>query len=195
MPTYPAQPQTTAVQKETSSPPITRGTSVHLGKGRRSQKITGIQFGDLSLSEAKSPAASETPKASQQPRPVLHAVLSNVLINLPFAYLKMALESAGSSTVNGWASAEYRYRIIKDAVAEREACRLRAVEAVKNKRVEGSESILKLLSSPEPRSFDKWSVLGWQEEIIPYASPNGPALGRQWVPIMEPQNGTQTAYP
>lgn len=197
LPPHPSQARSSVEQQQQqpSSPSIARGTSVSLGKGRRSQQITGIQFGDLSLGEGKNSAASETPKASQQARPVLHKILSSVLVNLPFSQLKMALESAGSVAGNNWANAEYRYRIIQDAVAEREARRLSALEAVKAGLVEGSESILKQLSSPEPRYCDQWAVLGWQEEINPFANPNRPTLGRQWVPLAGPQNGHRAEYP
>ncbi|KAF7560822.1 hypothetical protein G7046_g3315 [Stylonectria norvegica] len=193
LPSIPPPPPST-INKTLTSPVNSYGTPVHLGRGRRSQQITGIQFGDLSVAEAKNAAALETPKASQQARPASHAVLSRVLLNIPFSHLKMALESAGLNDLNGWADAEYRYRIIKDAVGERERRRIQAVDAVKAGRISNWEQILTQLSSPEPRYFDKWSALGWKEEILPGGSPNGPALGRSWVPLMTLQNGT-TQYP
>lgn len=174
---------------------VARGSSVQFGKGRRSQQITGIQFGDLSLGEEVPGPESQTPKAAHQAQPVANAVLSRALINLPFSQVKMILESAGSGNVDGWANAESRYRIIRSAVEEREARRLRALDAVLRGRVLGSDRIRAALRSPNPQSMGAWSALGWQEEILPYGNADGPALGRKWIPCMEIQNDEAAAYP
>ncbi|KND90611.1 hypothetical protein TOPH_04679 [Tolypocladium ophioglossoides CBS 100239] len=197
LPAHPPAPPTPtpAVSKTVTSPAIARGSSVQLGKGRRSQQIANIQFGDLSLSEGKNASESETPKATRQAQPVSHATLSRVLLNLPFAQLKMILESSGSGNVNGWANTETRYRVIKRAVEERELRRLRALEAVVGGRVPGSEEIRTALRSPNPRDMGQWSALGWQEEILPQGNPDGPSLSRTWIPLMEPQNGSAAEYP
>ncbi|KAF4981449.1 hypothetical protein FZEAL_2737 [Fusarium zealandicum] len=187
-------PSSTATQRP-SPPPIARGTSVHLGKGRRPQQITGIQFGDLSLAEGKTSPASDTSRASHQQRSPFSIVLSRVLLNLPFASLKMVLESAASNKNSGWPNAEFVYRAVKDTVAERERRRLRAVEAVRAGQVPGWETIQKQLSSPEPRYFGPWTALGWQEEFLPFGHSDSPALGRTWVPLVDRQNGAQAAYP
>ncbi|KPM39599.1 hypothetical protein AK830_g6970 [Neonectria ditissima] len=176
-----------------SGPAIARGTSLHLGRARHSQQITGIQFGDLSMPASKNPAAGN--QASRPAYLPSHAVLSRVLLNIPFTHLKMALEPAGTNNANGWNNAEHRYYIIRDVVAERERRRLQAVDAIRNGRIPGWESIWKQLSTPEPRYFDQWSALGWKEEISQYGNPEGPALGRTWVPLMEPQNGNAAEYP
>lgn len=180
---------------QAASPAVARSPPVQLGKGRRPQQVTGIQFGDLSLSDAKGGAESETPKATRQAQPVSHAVLSRLLLNLPFTQLKMILESSGSGDVNGWANAEMRYRVIQRAVEEREARRLRAVEAVKSGRVAESEGIRMALRSPNPQDIGRWSALGWQEELPPYGNPDGPCLERKWVPLMEPHHGPMAAFP
>ncbi|KAG5986834.1 hypothetical protein E4U54_005247 [Claviceps lovelessii] len=174
---------------------IARGSSVQFGKGCRSQPIRGIQFGDLSLAEEIDASESETPKATQQAQPVETAVLSRTLINLPFSQLKMVLESASSGNVHGWANAELRYRIVRNAVEEREARRLRALDAVLGGRVPDAERIRAALGSPSPQDIGPWSVLGWQEEILPYGNADGPALGRKWVPIFERQKDRAAAYP
>ncbi|PNY28746.1 Uncharacterized protein TCAP_01330 [Tolypocladium capitatum] len=197
LPAHPPPPPTpTPVASKTiTSPAIARGSSVQLGKGRRSQQIANIQFGDLSLSEGKNAPESETPKATRQAQPASHAILSRVLLNLPFTQLKMILESSGSGNVNGWANTETRYRVIKRAVEEREARRLRALEAVVGGRVPGSEEIRTALRSPNPRDVGQWSALGWQEEMLPHGNADGPSLGRRWIPLMEPQNGSAAEYP
>lgn len=196
LPPHPPSPPTpTAAAPKAGSPAIARGSSVQLGKGRRSQKITNIQFGDLSLSEGRNGTESETPRATRQAQPVSHAILSRVLLNLPFTQLKMILESSGSGNVNGWANTEARYRVIKRAVEEREAHRLRALEAVAAGQVPGAEVIRAALRSPGPRGVGRWSALGWQEEMLPHGNPDGPCLGRKWVPLTELQNGTAADYP
>ncbi|KAG8424028.1 hypothetical protein J3458_000864 [Metarhizium acridum] len=176
-------------------PVVAKGSSVYLGMGRRSQQLTGIQFGDLSLAEEAGGPDSVTPKAAQQAQPVPHVVLSRALINLPFFQLKMILESAGSGNVNGWANAESRYRIIRSAVEEREARRHRTLEAVLRGRLQSSLSLRSALCSPTPQDMGPWSPLGWQEEILPYGNADGPSLGRKWVPFVEPQRNPEAAYP
>ncbi|KAI9151615.1 hypothetical protein HJFPF1_08822 [Paramyrothecium foliicola] len=188
----PASP-TPQMPVDNEAPTVAHGSSVQFGKGRRTQKLSGIRFGDLSLSDQKNGTSSQ-PEAKQE-QPLAHEVLSRVLLNLPFTQLKMILESAGSGNVNGWANAEARYRIIKDAVVEREARRLRALDAVLSRRVPDAELIIRQLRSPEPQFLDSWSSLGWQEELLPYGNADGPSLGRKWVPLAEPQNGMVAAYP
>ncbi|KAH8729769.1 hypothetical protein BGZ61DRAFT_491974 [Ilyonectria robusta] len=194
LPSYPTPPATPMAQKH-SPPAIARGTSLHLNRNRRSQQVTGIQFGDLSMSDGKNSATGNR-EASQLPPPPSHAIISRVLLNLPFTLLKMALESSGSNNVNGWTNPEHRHRILKDVVTERERRRLLAVDAIRDGRVAGWESIWKQLSTPEPRYFDqRIAPLGWLEEILPYGNPEGPTLARMWIPLKEPQNGTRAEYP
>ncbi|KID78258.1 uncharacterized protein G6M90_00g040650 [Metarhizium brunneum] len=176
-------------------PIVAKGSSVHLGMGRRSQQLTGIQFGDLSLAEEAGGSDSVTPKAAQQAQPVPLVVLSRALINLPFFQLKMILESAGSGNVNGWANAESRYRIIRSAVEEREARRHRTLDAVLRGRLQSPLSLRSALCSPTPQDMGPWSPLGWQEEILPYGNADGPSLGRKWVPFVERQGNPEAAYP
>ncbi|KAH7265412.1 uncharacterized protein BKA55DRAFT_250901 [Fusarium redolens] len=196
---YARLPQTAltsnATTRKLSPPPIARGTSVHLGKGkgRLSQQISGIQFGDLSLTDGKVSPASDASGASQQRTP-FNAVLSRILLNLPFDTLKALLETA-TNKGNGWPNAEAIYRVVKDTVAERERRRLQIVELVKTHQVTAWAVITQQLSSPEPRYVGLWSALGWREEILPFGPSESPALGRTWVPFVGPQRSTQAAYP
>ncbi|KAL5094812.1 hypothetical protein Trisim1_005544 [Trichoderma cf. simile WF8] len=171
-------------------PASAEGSIVQLGKGRRPQKLNGIQFGDLSFSEAKSLADANTPKATRAAQPASFSILSRILVEIPFTQLKMILESSGSGNVNGWANTESRYRIIKIAVEERESRRRRVLDAVLSGRVPDAEAIRAGLCSPEPRDLGWWTALGWQEEMLPYGNPDGPTLARKWVPLMEAQNGS-----
>jgi hypothetical protein len=192
-PPAPSQPAAVTPQQQNSV--VKEGSPVQLGRGRRSQKITNIQFGDMSLTDGKPSQESVTPKASRQAQPVSHAVLSRLLLNIPFAQLKMILESSGSGNVNGWANAESRYRIVKAAVEERESRRVKAVQAVIAGQIADSDAIRNNLRAPEPRNMAVWSVLGWQEELLPYGNADGPSLGRKWSPLTEPQNGPVSEYP
>ncbi|KAL6893071.1 hypothetical protein HDV57DRAFT_220011 [Trichoderma longibrachiatum] len=166
------------------------GSSVQLGKGRRPQKLNGIQFGDLAFAEGKALADANTPKATRAAQPASFSILSRILVEIPFTQLKMILESSGSGNVNGWANAESRYRIIKLAVEERESRRRRVLDAVLSGRVADAEAIRAGLSSPEPRDLGWWTALGWQEEMLPYGNPDGPTLARKWVPLKNAQDGS-----
>ncbi|KAJ6439720.1 Major facilitator superfamily transporter [Purpureocillium lavendulum] len=194
-PTSSASSRSAQAERQPSSPTIARGSSVQLGKGRRSQQIANIQFGDLSLSDGKTGPESETPRATRQAQPVSHAILSRVLLNLPFSQLKMILESSGSGNVNGWANSETRYRVIKRAVEEREARRLHAVDAVVNGDVLEANAICMGLRNPNPQDLGRWTPLGWQEELLPFGNPDGPSLERKWVPLMDTQGNAAAEYP
>lgn len=163
-------------------PVIVRGSqNPQGGKGHRHQ-LSNIQFGDLSLMEGTNGSASDTPKASQQARPISHATLSRVLVSVPFGFLQMILEPPGPMRANGWTNAETRSRIVQEAVTEREARRNRVIDAVLDGRVRDSYPILQQLRAPEPRHLDRWGVLGWQEEVLSHSNGEGPSLARRWAP-------------
>lgn len=190
-PPTPARP----TAQQDPSPPTDEKPAVQLGKGRRSQKITNIQFGDFAMTESRPASETETPKASRPAQPVSHAVLSRILLNIPFTQLKMILESSGSGNVNGWANAESRYRIVKAAVSERESRRVKAVDAVADGRVADAEMLRASLRAPEPRNMPQWGALGWHEEMLPYGNPDGPSLGRKWAPMSAPPGLPVAEYP
>ncbi|KAM0265696.1 hypothetical protein ACHAQJ_000130 [Trichoderma viride] len=171
------------------------GSFVQLGKGRRPQKLNGIQFGDLSFSEGKNLADANTPKATRAAQPISFSILSRVLLEIPFSQLKMILESSGSGNVNGWANAESRYRIIKIAVEEREARRRRVLDVVLSGGIPEAETIQAGLCSPEPRDLGWWTALGWQEEMLPYGNPDGPTLARKWIPLQSGPMSNVPEYP
>ncbi|RCI17243.1 hypothetical protein L249_2636 [Ophiocordyceps polyrhachis-furcata BCC 54312] len=173
---------------EASSLSMARGPPVQLGMGRRPQHIPHIQFGDLSVSEP------ETPKTTQTLQPASHAMLSRVLLELPYSRIKMLLESPlGLTNFNRWADSA---RTLKTVVEEREARRRRTVEAVVDGRIAVSDAVRTALRSPSPQDAGQWSLLGWQEEMLPSASPEGSSLLRKWVPLVEEaQNGSTSEYP
>ncbi|PHH73169.1 hypothetical protein CDD80_4005 [Ophiocordyceps camponoti-rufipedis] len=180
-------PASSTASVEASPPAMTRVPSVQFGKGRRPQQISHIQFGDLSMSE------SETPKATRIPQPASHAILSRVLVNLPFSQLKMLVElPPASANLHGWMAMA---RTVKAAVVEREARRQNAVEAVMDGRVAVPDAVRAALRSPTPQDAGQWSLLGWQEEMMLSVSPEETSLIRKWVPLMEAHNGVAAEYP
>ncbi|KAK2001450.1 hypothetical protein LX36DRAFT_667923 [Colletotrichum falcatum] len=188
-----------------ASPPSREGTPT-IARGmanqdRRSRPMH-IQFGDLAVGSEPpfKGSKSTTPQTSQQQS--IRSLLSTILINLPFAYLKPALESSGYGNVNGWASIEARHQIMRAVVNEREARRNRAIEAVMAGAVPGAELIIKGLQSVEPRQSEEWDGVGWCEDVVSYVNGDAPSLGRRWVPLVAPAKGgsrledaDQPAYP
>ncbi|RDA90909.1 hypothetical protein CP533_4437 [Ophiocordyceps camponoti-saundersi (nom. inval.)] len=180
-------PATTPASVEASPPAMASGPSVQLGMGRRPQHIAHIQFGDLSICEP------ETPKTGQTLQPASHAMLSRVLLELPWSRIKMLLESpSGLTSFNRWADS---VRALKAVVEEREARRRRAVEAIIDGRLVVSDAVRTALRSTIPQDAGQWSLLGWQEDMLPSASPEGSSLVRKWVPLVEAQNGSTSEYP
>ncbi|KAK1624181.1 hypothetical protein BDP81DRAFT_330471 [Colletotrichum phormii] len=189
----------TSLPPREGTPTIARGTA---GQDRRARPMH-IQFGDLALGPDNTPNGSDsTSQPSQQHH--IRSTLSTILINLPFAYLKPALESSGYGNVNGWANVEARHHIMRAVVSERENRRSRVVEAVRSGAVPHAESILYSLQSADPHQNEEWHALGWREDVVSYVDGDAPSLGRQWVPLMAPpqQNGTdhveatsRAAYP
>lgn len=195
LPVDPGMEQKPAPAPAEAAPIVVRGSqNPQGGRGHRHQ-LSNIQFGDLSLLDGANGAASQTPKASQQARPLSHATLSRVLLSLPFGVLKMILESAGTRDANGQSSPDSRYRVIHEAVAEREARRIRVIEAVLDGRVRDAYGALQQIRTPEPRSLDRWGILGWQEEVLSHSNGDMPTLARHWAPLRDGHNVTAAEFP
>jgi len=175
--------------EDSSSPVVVKG---HRASGSMSQSRQ-IQFGDLNIANDGDDAAQATPKLDQATAS-LHATFSCVLINMPFGFLKMFLEAVPGHH-NAWASGETRYRVVQSVVAEREARRLRALDAVVAGSVPDSIPIQAVLRSPEPSHSAPWNILGWKEEITFPNSASGPNLTRQWAPIQDERRISVAAYP
>ncbi|KAK2063688.1 hypothetical protein LY76DRAFT_175018 [Colletotrichum caudatum] len=168
-----------------ATPTMARGTA---NQDRRSRPMH-IQFGDLAVgSDSPSKGSKSTPQTTQQQS--IRSTLSTILINLPFAYLKPALESSGYGNVNGWASIEARHQIMRAVVNERETRRRRAIDALMAGAVPGAESIIKGLQSLEPLQSEEWHGVGWREDVVSYVNGDAPSLGRQWVPLVAQANGS-----
>ncbi|CAF3486988.1 unnamed protein product [Fusarium graminearum] len=190
----PPQAALGSTTRKLSPPPIARGTSVHL-KGRLSQQISGIKFGDLASNESVMSPSSDASGASQPQRTSLNAVLSRILLNLPFETLKELLENA-TRDGGAWPNANAVFQAVRDTVLERERRRLQIVEIVKNRQIPQWEIVFNQLSIPEPRNYiGPWGALGWEEEIVRVGPSDSPTLSRTWTPLIDPQMRTQSAYP
>ncbi|KAI1637765.1 hypothetical protein F4809DRAFT_303950 [Biscogniauxia mediterranea] len=156
------------------APAIARGTSTrHPGKPTR---LSSIKFGDLPAAYPEDSPAPHREPAKCSP------ILSRILLNLPFDELCEVLTS-GSNGVSGWNTAQDRYHAVADVVAEREARRLRAVEAVRLGAVPHYLEIQHRLSAQRRHAIvELWDVLNWQEEVVQPRGAEVPRVVRKWVP-------------
>lgn len=165
------------------------------GNGQANGHPSGHVNGVANVTNGTSGSASDTPRASQQARPIMHTVLSRILLSVPFSLLQLILDPPASMRANSWANAESRMRIVKQAVDEREVRRNRIIEAVLDGRVANSSPILEQIRSPVPRNQDGWGVLGWQEEIVFHSNGEEPSLSRRWSPLRDGHNVRVAEFP
>lgn len=169
---------------ESSTVEIRGNATAHLKGDSQSQRPLHIRFGDLTTSSEEEEGSSETLDGSYQP--TSDVVLSRVLLNLPFAYLKMFIECGPEEGL------ETRCRVVQEVIREREARRLRGLNAVIGKKVPGAQMAEATLQRPEPQGYTKWEVLGWREELS--SSTGCPTIARQWSPLRVAQK-VGAAYP
>ncbi|KAI0969616.1 hypothetical protein F4678DRAFT_473812 [Xylaria arbuscula] len=152
-------------------PAIARGTISR--QTAKQVRLSSIKFGDL-------PAAYPDDGTSSYREPAeCSSILSRILLNLPYDDLCQVLTS-GSHGVSGWNSAQDRYHAVADVVAEREARRLRAIEAVRSEAVPNAREIQARLSSPYQYTIaEPWDVLNWKEEVT---CDETPRIVRRWIP-------------
>ncbi|KAI0441584.1 hypothetical protein F4803DRAFT_411146 [Xylaria telfairii] len=166
-------------------PAIARGTTIR--QLPKQTRLSSIKFGDL-------PAAYPDDGASPSHEPAKHSpTLSRILLNLPFDDLCQVLTSGGNG-VSAWNTAQDRCHAIVDVVVEREARRLRAVEAVRSEAVPNAREIQSRLSTPHRHTIaEPWDVLNWEEEVI---RDERPRIVRRWVPQFDvAQQPTQQRAP
>ncbi|OTA56652.1 hypothetical protein K449DRAFT_425235 [Hypoxylon sp. EC38] len=171
-----------------TSPTIARGTNMR-NRGQ-SNRLTSIKFGDLPPAYPEDGAAP--PRGPDDSSPIL----SRILLNLPFNELRKILTSQNDGAP-GMHTAQVRYHAIADVIAEREARRLRAVEAVRTGAVPNSQEIRQRLSAQRRYAIvEPWDVLNWQEVVIQPRGADVPRIVRTWVPQFSvtpeaPQQQTQ----
>lgn len=165
----------TTLPKGKAAPAIARGSSVR--KPSAAGRHPNIQFGDIV------PALPEEDLAAVPREPAkCSPELSRVLLNIPFDDLRYVMASETNGAL-GWNTAQDRYHALGGVVAEREARRLRAVDAVRAGAVPGSKEIQRRLSAPRRYDFvDQWDVLNWQEEVVQPSHTGVPTVTRTWVP-------------
>ncbi|KAI5860927.1 hypothetical protein GGS23DRAFT_217125 [Durotheca rogersii] len=141
----------------------------------KANRFSSIKFGDL-------PPVYPEDGTPQRSPAKCSPVLSRVLLNLPFYELCAVLTSA-SDGVSGWNSAQGRYHAVAGVVAEREARRVRAVEAVRSEAVPHYREIQQRLSAQRRHPVvEPWDVLNWQEEVVQPRGAEVPGIVRSWVP-------------
>ncbi|KAI3321119.1 hypothetical protein HD806DRAFT_546907 [Xylariaceae sp. AK1471] len=153
------------------APAIARGTTNR--QPPKQARLSSIKFGDL-------PAAypDDGPPPHREPAKS-SSILSRILLNLPYDELCQVLTFT-SHGVSGWNTAQDRYHAVVDVVLEREARRLRAVEAVRSGSVPHAREIQMRLSAPRRyTTAEEWDVLNWQEEVLREETPR---IVRRWVP-------------
>ncbi|KAG4217058.1 hypothetical protein PC116_g34461 [Phytophthora cactorum] len=146
-------------------------------------RLSSIKFGDLpaALPEDGAPLSRSPSKCSP--------VLSRILLNLPFQELRVVLTSE-SDGASGWNTAQDRYHAVADVVAEREARRMRAVEAIRAGLVPNSQEIQQRLSAQRRYAIvEPWDVLNWQEEVVQPRGAEVPRIVRRWVPQFSDVSG------
>ncbi|KAI1469041.1 uncharacterized protein F4812DRAFT_356153 [Daldinia caldariorum] len=162
-------------------PTIARGTNMH--GAMKPNRLSSIKFGDLpaALPEDGGPLLRSPSKCSP--------VLSRILLNLPFQELRVVLTSE-SDGASGWNTAQDRYHAVADVVAEREARRVRAVEAIRLGLVPNYQEIQQRLSAKRRYAIvEPWDVLNWQEEVVQPRGAEVPQIVRRWVPQFSDVSG------
>ncbi|KAI1276926.1 hypothetical protein F5Y07DRAFT_388753 [Xylaria sp. FL0933] len=170
---------------ENAMPAIARGSITR--QNAKQARLSSIKFGDL-------PAAYPDDGTPPHREPAeCSSILSRILLNLPYDELCQVLTS-GSHGVSGWNSAQDRYHAVSDVVREREARRLRAVEAVRTGAVPNAREIQARLSVSHRYTIaEPWDVLNWKEEVI---SGETPRIVRRWFPQFDvAQQPTQQRAP
>ncbi|OTA99756.1 hypothetical protein M426DRAFT_27227 [Hypoxylon sp. CI-4A] len=160
------------------APTIARGSNNR--NHAKSTRLNSIKFGDL---PAAYPDDGTAPPRGPAP---CSPILSRILLNLPFNELRAVLTSE-SDGISGWNTAQERYHAVADVVAEREARRLRAVDAIRAGAVPNFQAIEQRLSAQRRHAIvEQWDVLNWQEEVIPPRGAEVPRIIRRWIPQFPP---------
>ncbi|OTB10263.1 hypothetical protein K445DRAFT_323126 [Daldinia sp. EC12] len=163
------------------APTIARGTNMH--GAMKPNRLSSIKFGDLPAALPEDGALLSRSPSKCSP------VLSRILLNLPFQELRVVLTSE-SDGASGWNTAQDRYHAVADVVAEREARRMRAVEAIRAGLVPNSQEIQQRLSAQRRYAIvEPWDVLNWQEEVVQPRGAEVPRIVRRWVPQFSDVSG------
>jgi len=133
---------------------------------KHNPRLSSIKFGDHSIEESIHATYNGTN---------LSAVISRVLVNLPFQLLKYVLESPSLGNVGDWATVALRRSVMHDVVNERERRRSRVCNECK------------VPNSVRIANPNEWQAVGWQETVGSDPARKIPTLTRTWVDFKLPE--------
>lgn len=120
-------------------------------------RLSSMQFGDLTITDDDT---SGSPPSF---------ILSKLLIALPFHLLKYILEHSRLGSVEGWATARLRQKVIHTVIEEREKRRLKVLNS-------------SIPNSTRSENRTQWEAVGWNEHVMSSSSsPDLPTITRTWV--------------
>jgi len=167
-----------------SSPHHSRQSSVmqaHLPMVQRvsaNPRLSQIKFGDISPPQPNG-FDPNTPPDTTQSHPAISArdsILSRILLNLPYEFLKRVLEDPHLAVATGELDREQKFRIITDIVAERESRRMRALDKSQPQLPQLQILQETLEQSAAPRVVEQMgdflvNNMGFKEDVCPGDSP------------------------
>ena len=168
---------------------------VEMRNPRHSRQVTSIQFGDLSTGQKRDNPHQSAQEALQRNRLATDVLVSRILLNLPFSQLKVLFEMTAQLGSQHWISSEMLVQLIGMVIEAREARRRQVLREMLNKPGTDATSIRASLQCPEPRHVNKWSVLGWQEEVVHTRTHDSSFIQRTWVPIKPMQETSAAEFP
>lgn len=194
-----------AEQDKASSRLILHGASRSVTNVPRHASVRSIQFGDLSPAaangepesvgvgvgvglDAKVNGGGPEGAAPSQAGNSRTWVLSRILLNLPFDFLRVVLENRDLGAASDSQPLSHRRRVVAEVIAAREHRRHAALEAVRSSGVGETRTLVERLKRHGPSGMpDLWDGLCWHESLVS-GNNETPLLTRQWVPL--PSEGT-----
>ncbi|KAK3349619.1 hypothetical protein B0T25DRAFT_246874 [Lasiosphaeria hispida] len=154
-------------------------------------RLSSIKFGDLSPPERNGYGGAAPPETTQSRRaPSPHeALLSRILLNLPYELLKQVLEDPNLAGISGELNPFARQTIIGEIIAEREARRLRTLDKA-NAQLQFLQEALEKAAAPlvvEQMGDFLVNNMGFKEEMC---LGDVPFLVHTWCP---PNSGSLSA--
>jgi hypothetical protein len=143
--------------------------------------LSQIKFGDISPSKnGCEPRESSEDARSPRVSTPNDAILSRILLNLPFELLKQILEHPHLGKSSGDFSPSSRQNLIADIIAEREYRRSKALEKADPRLRAYQERVESEPSPPSVENMDDYWVsnMGFKEEVF---SGDLPYLVRTWT--------------
>ncbi|TLS21373.1 uncharacterized protein PpBr36_10200 [Pyricularia pennisetigena] len=185
LPSYSRLPNVSMPTRQDMSPEETLAPTVQAPTKEKNPMLKMMKFGDLPLASSQpnreenghSPASS-VPSSS----PIkVNAIISRILINLPFAMLKDIVAFKDAGNFDGLMTTPLRHQIFSQIIKERESRRLEVLEAIKAGKWTDASIKTRLASDGEDAGSQRWDVLGWKETYI--FKDGASDIFRQWEPV------------